>query len=348
LIEAGFKIICASHLGRPKGKRVESLSLRPVALVLESHLRRPVSFVEACRGEQVSQAAAQAPPGSILMLENLRFEAGEERDDADLARDLAAPASIYVNDAFGAAHRAHASTHAITRFLSPCVAGLLMEEEIAALSRLQAGVRHPYVAILGGAKISGKIELIAHLLERVDRLLIGGAMAYTFLRARGLGTGLSLVEDDQIPTARDLLEQARARRVPVLLPVDHMVAPSLEAERAEATPGEDIPSDRLAGDIGPRSVAAYVAALADASTILWNGPLGAFEHPVFATGTRRVGAAVATCPGFTLVGGGDTAAAAEHLGLSGFGHVSTGGGATLEFLSGLTLPGLAALDDREG
>ncbi len=344
----GARVICASHLGRPKGRPQPSLSLAPVARALSGLLRAEVAVVTSGRGQEVGRAVDRLQPGGVLLLENLRFEPGEEANDPALARDLAAWADAYVNDAFGAAHRAHASTAAVAALLSPAVAGLLMEAELEALSRLLSGAASPYLAILGGAKISGKIELIENLLERVDGFVIGGAMAYTFLRARGVATGASLVEEDRVDLAGDLLARAGRRGVPIHLPEDHVVARSLKDDATRTTPDAAIPDGLVAGDIGPRTIAAYARVIQGAATVLWNGPMGVFERSAFATGTREVGEAVAACPAFTVVGGGDSAAAVEHFGLGDrFGHISTGGGASLEFLSGRQLPGVQALDDRE-
>jgi phosphoglycerate kinase len=304
--------------------------------------------VGACRGPEVKQAAETLRDGEVVLLENLRFEAGEEQNDPDFARDLAAPASVFVNDAFGTAHRAHASTSAVTGYLSPAVAGLLMEAEIKALSRLRGDVSRPYIAVLGGAKISGKIELIEDLVERVDGLVIGGAMAYTLLRARKIATGDSMVEEDRVDLARDLLRRVEARGVAIHLPVDHVIGRSLDDEAPQVTDGEVVPDGFTAADIGPRSVVAFARVIEGAGTILWNGPMGVFEREPFAAGTRCIGEAIAECPGFTVVGGGDSAAAVRRFHLEDrFDHISTGGGASLEFLAGRSLPGLQALDDRE-
>ena len=346
LLAAGARVLCASHLGRPKGVPRPELSLEPVAGVLAGHLDQPVAFVPACHGSQVAGHAAGMKDGDIALLQNLRFEPGEEKNDSEFARHLAAPAQIYVNDAFGTAHRAHASTAAITQHLSPAVAGLLLEGEVSSLSRLLAQVERPYLAILGGAKISGKIDLMESLMERVDTILVGGAMAYTLLRAQGIDTGNSMVEEDRIDLATRILERARERGVDLLLPVDHVVAPSLEEGPAIITEDASVPAGTMAGDIGPRTVEAYADRIAGAATILWNGPMGVFESGMFAEGTRLVGEAIASSSAFSVVGGGDSAAAVRRFQLGDrFSHISTGGGASLEFLSGRTLPGLEALDN---
>jgi 3-phosphoglycerate kinase len=343
---AGARVLCASHLGRPKGTPRPEMSLAPVAPVLGELLGREVPFVAASHGPGVAQAAAALRAGDVLLLENLRFEPGEEANDEAFAAALAEPADLYVNDAFGTAHRAHASTAAITGHLRPAVAGLLMEEEIRSLSRLRGDVDRPYVAVLGGAKISGKLDLIESLMERVDTLIVGGAMATTLLRARGVSTGSSLVEEDRIEMAAGLLQRVRDKGVDLVLPVDHITAASLEEAATSVTPDEAIPEGQVAGDIGPRSVELFTRHLNGARTILWNGPVGVFENEPFAAGTRAVGEAIAASGAFSVVGGGDSAAAVRRFQLGDrFSHISTGGGASLEYLAGRELPGLAALDD---
>ncbi len=348
LSDAGARVLCASHLGRPKGNHRPDLSLEKVATVLGHHLGRKVLFIPESHGPRVAEGVATMGDGDVALLENLRFAPGEEKNDADFARQLAAPASIYVNDAFGTAHRAHASTAAITRFLSPAVAGLLLEREVASLSRLLGRVERPYIAVLGGAKISGKIDLMESLMERVDAILVGGAMSYTLLRAQGIETGNSLVEEDRIDMARHILERAKTRGVDLILPVDHLAAPALESDTITTTPGAAIPAGLLACDVGPRTVELFSARIRKAATILWNGPMGIFENPHYAQGTRDIGATIAASPGFSVVGGGDSAAAVRRFELGdGFSHISTGGGASLEYLAGRTLPGLAALADKD-
>lgn len=348
LSRAGARVLCASHLGRPQGNRRQDLSLETVATVLGHHLGRKVLFVPESHGPQVEQFVAGMGDGDVALLENLRFDPGEEKNDPALARKLAAPASIYVNDAFGTAHRAHASTAAITRFLSPAVAGLLLQREVTALSRLLGHVDRPYIVVLGGAKISGKIDLMESLMEQADAILVGGAMSYTLLRAQGLETGQSLVEEDQIEMARHILERAEAQGVELVLPLDHLVAPAVESDTATTTDGAAIPADLMACDVGPRTVDLFSGWIRKAATILWNGPMGIFENPCFAAGTRGIGAAIAASSSFSVVGGGDSVAAVRQFQMEdGFSHLSTGGGASLEFLAGRALPGLVALAEKD-
>jgi len=348
LSRAGARVLCASHLGRPQGNRRQDLSLETVATVLGDHLGRKVLFVPESHGPQVEQFVAGMGDGDVALLENLRFDPGEEKNDPALARKLAAPASIYVNDAFGTAHRAHASTAAITRFLSPAVAGLLLQREVTALSRLLGHVDRPYIVVLGGAKISGKIDLMESLMEQADAILVGGAMSYTLLRAQGLETGQSLVEEDQIEMARHILERAEAQGVELVLPLDHLVAPAVESDTATTTDGAAIPADLMACDVGPRTVDLFTGWIRKAATILWNGPMGIFENPCFAAGTRGIGAAIAASSSFSVVGGGDSVAAVRQFQMEdGFSHLSTGGGASLEFLAGRALPGLVALAEKD-
>lgn len=349
LSRAGARVLCASHLGRPEGRRRPDLSLETVAAILGHHLERKVLFVPENHGPQVAKCVAAMGDGDVALLENLRFAPGEEENDPAFARQLAAPASIYINDAFGAAHRAHASTVAITRYLSPAVAGLLLEREVTSLSRLLGRVDRPYIVVLGGAKISGKIDLMESLMERVDAILVGGAMSHTLLLAQGIETGNSWVEEDRLDMARHILEKAAARGVDLVLPVDHLVAPAVESGTVETTEGAAIPADLMACDVGPRTVDLFSRRIQEAATILWNGPMGVFENPRFAAGTRCIGAAIAASSGFSVVGGGDSAAAVRqfHLG-DGFSHISTGGGACLEYLAGRPLPGLAALAEKDG
>ncbi|TDI44126.1 MAG: phosphoglycerate kinase [Acidobacteria bacterium] len=348
LSRAGARVLCASHLGRPQGNRRQDLSLETVATVLGDHLGRKVLFVPESHGPQVEQFVAGMGDGDVALLENLRFDPGEEKNDPALARKLAAPASIYVNDAFGTAHRAHASTAAITRFLSPAVAGLLLQREVTALSRLLGHVDRPYIVVLGGAKISGKIDLMESLMEQADAILVGGAMSYTLLRAQGLETGQSLVEEDQIEMARHILERAGAQGVELVLPLDHLVAPAVESDTATTTDGAAIPADLMACDVGPRTVDLFTGWIRKAATILWNGPMGIFENPRFAAGTRGIGAAIAASSSFSVVGGGDSVAAVRQFQMeNGFSHLSTGGGASLEFLAGRALPGLVALAEKD-
>jgi phosphoglycerate kinase len=342
------RVVLASHLGRPKGKPNPEMSLRPVAARLSEILKRPVAFAEDCVGPAAESAVDGAPEGGVVMLENLRFHAEEEKNDTAFARGLAALADVYVNDAFGAAHRAHASVEALVRLIPAAGAGLLMEKELQYLGGALASPARPFVAVLGGAKVSDKIEVIENLIPRVDRLLIGGAMAYTFFKAQGLAVGRSLVEDDKVDSARDILARAKARGLELLLPADHVVAEKIEAGvTTETIPvGDPEIGDRLGLDIGPVTVSAYTHALSDAKTVVWNGPMGVFELDVFARGTIGVARAVADVKGTTIVGGGDSIAAIAKAGVTDrVTHISTGGGASLEFLGGQTLPGVAALPE---
>ncbi|MDE0024165.1 MAG: phosphoglycerate kinase [Spirochaetaceae bacterium] len=344
LAAPGARVVLMSHLGRPKGVRRPELGLAPVAARLAALLERPVQMAPDCVGPEVERRAASLAPGAVLLLENLRFHAAEEAGEEAFARQLAALGDAYVNDAFGAAHRAHASTATVARYL-PSGAGLLMEREVAALGNLLAAPRRPFVAIVGGAKVSSKVAVLKNLLPKVDTLLIGGAMAYTFLAAGGTAVGNSLVERDLIAAAAALVERAGELGVRLLLPCDHVTAAAVadDAERGE-TDGADIPAGAIGVDIGARTVAAFGAAIAGAGTVMWNGPMGVFEVAPFAAGTFAVAAAVAACGGTTVVGGGDSVAAINAAGVAGrISHVSTGGGASLELLEGRELPGVAAL-----
>jgi phosphoglycerate kinase len=351
LMEQGARTILASHLGRPKKGPDPALSLQPVAARLGELLGIKVAYVGDCVGDQVAAAVDQLAPGGVLLLENLRFHAEEEKNDPEFARRLASVAEVYVNDAFGSAHRAHASTEGVTHHLSPCAAGFLMEKELAYLGGALDAPRRPFVAILGGSKISGKIDVIEYLLPKVDSLLIGGAMMFTFLRARGVETGGSLVEEDRIPMAEKLLADTQARGLSLRLPADCRVASSVDGSDPGSIVGvEAIPADKIGVDIGPATVADYGRILADAGTVLWNGPMGIFEVPGYAAGTLGIATSLAeaTAKGaVTIVGGGDSAAAIAQAGLeASVSHVSTGGGASLEFLEGKILPGVAALTEK--
>jgi phosphoglycerate kinase len=328
-------VVLASHLGRPKGKPRPEMSLKPVAVRTSELLGTPVTFAES----------VQASGPGVILLENLRFHAEEENDDAEFARQLASNADVYVNDAFGAAHRAHASVHAIVKFLPEAGAGLLMEKELRYLGEALGDPQRPFVAVLGGAKVSDKIEVIDNLLPRVDRLLIGGAMTYTFFKAMGKPVGRSLVEDDKLDLARDVLARSDGR---MMLPVDHVVAEKIEAGvPAEALSVDDQAiGSRMGLDIGLKTTAAYRDVLRPAKTVVWNGPMGVFELDAFAAGTMAVAREVAAARGTTIIGGGDSIAAVNKAGVAGrITHVSTGGGASLEFLGGRTLPGVAVLPD---
>ena len=349
LIERGARPVVLSHLGRPKGKQTLKYSLQPVAKRLAELISAKVVFVESTDTDEAMKASAELGDNEVLLLENTRFLGGEETNDPRLARALAELGDFFVNDAFGAAHRAHASTAGVASHLRPAVAGLLMERELDFLGNALADPKRPFVAILGGAKISGKIDVIERLMEKVDALLIGGAMACTFFRAMGLETGRSLVEDDKVEMARALLERAGTR---IILPHDATVAPALDnSARAHAVPRDGIPSDEAMFDIGPRTAESYGRAIASAKTVLWNGPMGVFETPPFDKGTLAVAEAMAAATGrgaTTIVGGGDSAAAVARAGLADrMTHVSTGGGASLEFLEGRKLPGVEVLDDLE-
>ena len=350
-LDAGAAVVVlASHLGRPKGKPNPEMSLRPVAKRTGELLGRDVSLAEDCVGAAAEQAVARATDGGVVLLENLRFHPEEEKDDEDFARKLASLADVYVNDAFGAAHRAHASVHAIVRLMLPDAgAGLLMESELKYLGEAVGNPARPYVAVLGGAKVSDKIDLIENLIPRVDRLLIGGAMAYTFFKAQGKPVGKSLVEDDKQAEARDIIAGAKASGLELLLPVDHVVAPKIEAGVPTETLSVDDPriGDRMGLDIGPRTARVFADALHDASTVVWNGPMGVFEIDAFAQGTIEVAKAVADVKGTTIIGGGDSIAAVKKAGVADrITHISTGGGASLEFLGGRTLPGVAVLPEK--
>jgi len=348
-LDAGARcVILASHLGRPKGKPNPEMSLRPVAARLGELLGRPVLFAEDCVGPAAESVVASAPTGGVVLLENLRFHAEEEQNDPAFAAQLAALCDAYVNDAFGAAHRAHASVEAMVRLVPQVAAGLLMESELRHLGDALENPARPFVAILGGAKVSDKIEVIENLIPRVDTLIIGGAMAYTFFKAQGKPVGSSLVEDDKQDAARAVVARAAERGLTLLLPVDHVVAPKLEAGAPTETLSVDDPAigSRMGLDIGPRTVDVYSAAVRAARTVVWNGPMGVFEIDAFATGTIAVAQAVAAVQGTTIVGGGDSIAAVTKAGVADkITHISTGGGASLEFLGGRVLPGVAALPD---
>lgn len=349
LLDHGARLVLASHLGRPKGKPVPEMSLAPVAARLSEILGKPVRFAADCIGAPAAEMIAALKPGECGLLENLRYHAEEEKNEPAFAAALAQGIEIYVNDAFGAAHRAHASVTGVPQVLGQGYAGFLMDKELAALGRLLHRGERPYVAILGGAKVSDKIELIEKLLDRVDRILIGGAMAYTFLAARGHATGNSLVEADKLDLARELEGKARAKHVAIELPHDHVVAEEIgkrSVTNVSTVDTVDVPAGRAGVDIGPRTLAAWKGLLgADVKTVLWNGPVGLFEAKGADAGTHGLAAHLAASAAFTVLGGGDTAAAALQFGLAErFSHVSTGGGAALEYLSGLTLPGVAALE----
>jgi phosphoglycerate kinase len=346
LAAAGVRLVLASHCGRPKGQPDPRYSLRPVALALARLVGQEVAFAGDCVGEVAASAVAALPPGRMLLLENLRFHAGETANDPAFAAQLADLADAYVDDAFGSAHRAHASVVGIVERLPRKAAGRLMEREVAALGRLLGEPERPFAALLGGAKIEGKIDTLANLLPRLDLLLVGGGMANTFLAAQGHDMAASLVEPDRLELARDILRRAGDRGVQVVLPADLVTTDDLAApRRIETVPAEHVPAGMKAVDIGPESRQRFAAAIAGARTLFWNGPLGVFERPPFDAGTRQVAQALAAFAGFSVIGGGETVAAVRQAGVAGkIGHVSTGGGASLEFLAGKTLPGVAVLE----
>ena len=345
LIDHDAKVILASHLGRPRGKVVDELRMAPVAAHLSTLLDRPVGAMTSISDSSVTTTVDDMENGDVILLENLRFDPGEEANDSDFARTLAELADIYVNDAFGTSHRAHASTEGVANHI-PAYLGLLMEHEIETLTRLLHDPEHPFIAIIGGAKVSDKIGILEHLIDRVDAILVGGGMANTFLKADGKDVGISLLEEDQIDTASAIMERARDHEVDLLLPTDVVVAESIEADRGQTVPADDVPADQAILDIGSETASAFAGVIANAKTVLWNGPLGVAERPPFAVGTRRVAEAVAMSDGFTVIGGGDSIAAIEQIGLAThIDHVSTGGGASLEFLEGKELPGIRIIPD---
>jgi len=346
-LEQGATVILASHLGRPKGKPNPEYSLKPVAARVSELFGLPVEFAEDCIGSAAKAAIERASKGGkVVLLENLRFHAEEEKNDSGFAKELASLADVYVNDAFGSAHRAHASTEGIVHHVTQAAAGLLMAAEVQYLGKILEHPERPFVAVLGGAKVSDKLEVIQNLVPRVDALLIGGAMAYTFFKARGLPVGKSLVEEDLLDAAREVEQQAKARNLRFELPSDHVVAPRLEAGApAELLDvGDAAIGDRMGLDIGPKTIARYRDIIAGAKTVTWNGPMGVFEIDAFASGTIAVAKAVADVKGTTVIGGGDSIAAVAKAGVTNrITHISTGGGASLEFLGGRKLPGVVAL-----
>ncbi|MEU1405190.1 phosphoglycerate kinase [Streptomyces sp. NPDC005728] len=356
LAEAGAKVVVASHLGRPKGAADPAFSLLPAAERLGELLGAPVAFAQDTVGPAAHDAVNGLQPGQVAVIENLRFNPGEtSKDDTErgeFADRLAALADVYVGDGFGAVHRKHASVYDLPARL-PHYAGYLIATEVGVLKKLTADVKRPYVVALGGAKVSDKLAVIDELLGKADRLLIGGGMAYTFLKAKGYEVGISLLQEDQVPAVTEYMERAEKQGVELLLPVDVVVSREFPDLKAKAptentvVDADKIPADQEGLDIGPRTRELYASKLADAETVFWNGPMGVFEHPDYAEGTKAVAQALLDSPGFTVVGGGDSAAAVRTLGFdeNAFGHISTGGGASLEYLEGKTLPGLAALED---
>lgn len=348
ILSDGGSLIIASHLGRPKNGPDPAFSLALVAERLSAHLGIPVPLVDEVAGPKAEAAAKALKPGEAIMLENVRFHPGETKNDSALSRQFADMADVYVNDAFGSCHRAHSSTAGVASFFAPeaKAAGYLLTKEVKSFEKVLSSPARPFVAILGGAKVSDKIAVIENLIPKVDRLIIGGAMAFTFLKAKGVEVGGSLVEEDKLELAAKLIESAQKAGVSMLLPLDHVAAAEISDEASPTvTEGEAVPAGLKGLDIGPRTVALFKAAVADAGTVVWNGPMGVFETKQFAGGTFSVAEAVAACPGFTVVGGGDSVSAVKKSGVaSRIGHVSTGGGASLELLEGKLLPGVAALD----
>lgn len=347
--EQRARVVLCSHLGRPKGKPSPAYSLRPVATHLSQLLAAPVRMAEDCIGPEVQAAVEALQPGEMLLLENLRFHPGEEQNAEEFARALAGLCDVYVNDAFGAAHRAHASTVGVTRFVPIAACGFLLRKEVEHLGNLLTVPEHPFVAIMGGAKVSDKIGVVKHLIGKVDTFLLGGGMAYTFLKAEGRSVGRSLVEEDKIAMAREAMKAARAAKVDLLPARDHVVAERIApGVPIRVVDGPDVPEGWMALDIGPKTREAFGGVIKRARTILWNGPMGVFETPPFHEGTWAVAAAVAASGGTSIIGGGDTAAAVAQAGVADkMTHISTGGGAALEFLEGKELPGIAALTNKK-
>lgn len=344
----GARLVLASHLGRPKGAPDPKFSLKPVAEKLSELLGSEVGLAPDCVGNEVKALVERLTPGSVLLLENLRFHAEEEKNDAEFSRQLGELAEVYVNDAFGSAHRAHASTEGITKFVKPAAAGLLMEKELDYLNRAITTPDHPFVIVLGGAKVADKVPVIENLARLADTILIGGAMAYTLLRARGYEVGESRVEYDQLELAEKLIAEAELRRVEFLLPVDHVIVEKGAPEKPpRVVSTETFSPSGMGMDIGPETVKLYSDRIANAKMVIWNGPVGVFEKPPFDQGTIGIARALAACRGTTIIGGGDSIAAVHHAGVADrISHLSTGGGATLEFLAGIELPGVRALSEK--
>ena len=351
-IEKGGRLVLASHLGRPKGGPDANYSLKPAAKRLEELLGRPVAFAADCVGADAEAKSKALNDGDVVVLENVRFHPQEEKNDEAFSKQLAALCDgVFVCDAFGSAHRAHASVVGITRFVMQAAAGLLMEKEIAYIGRAISNPTRPFVAILGGAKVSDKIEVVANLMKIADAMLVGGGMAYTFLKAQGLAVGKSLVEEDKIDLAKKILADAKQKNFKLLLPVDNVIAPEFKADaRAKVVDSNAMPADQMGLDIGPRTAEAYKAEIAKAKTIVWNGPMGVFEMPAFAKGTLEIAKAVAAATGAgatSIIGGGDSVAAVHQSGVAKqISHISTGGGASLEYLGGRKLPGVEALTNK--
>lgn len=348
LAERGAKVILVSHFGRPKGTVNEKYRLDTIGRRLSQVLGKDVVKVNDCIGDEPKQAIAALPEGGVVLLENVRFYKEEEANDADFSKKLAELADIYVNDAFGTAHRAHASTAGVTAYLKPAVAGYLMQKEIDIMGKALSNPDRPFVAILGGAKVADKLGVIRNLLDKVDALIIGGGMAYTFLKAQGKEIGRSLLDAEKIDFAKEMMAKAEAKGVKLLLPVDTVVTDDFKNPTMTKTvPADAIPADLQGVDIGPETIKLFADVVKNAQTVIWNGPMGVFEMPQFAVGTKAIAEAMAQCKGTTIVGGGDSAAAVEQLGYADkVTHVSTGGGASLEFMEGIELPGVAALTDK--
>lgn len=349
LLDQGSRLILVSHLGRPKGVPDPQYSLAPVAIKLGQLLKQTVTMAPDCVGEDTRLLIEQLENGQLILLENVRFHPGETANDRDFAGQLAALANIYVNDAFGAAHRAHASTEGVAHLLQPAVAGFLLEKELAYLGKTLEQPQRPFVAIIGGAKVSDKITVIENLLDKVDTLLVGGGMAYTFLKAQGIEIGRSLVEEDRIALAADLLDKAEKKGVELLLPQDHLVAAVFAADSpAESVANAAFPSDKMGLDIGPQTIELYRQRIRQAKTVLWNGPMGVFEFAAYAGGTFAIARSLAETDCLSIIGGGDSVAAVNKAELQNkMTHISTGGGASLEFLEGKALPGVSALTDHQ-
>ena len=348
IIEHNGKAILASHLGRPKGKVADTYRMDPVAERLSELLGAPVRKLDDCIGEEVEKAVAEMKPGDVVLLENLRFHEQEEANDEGFSRALAGLADVYVNDAFGTAHRAHASTHGITRFIDTCAAGLLMGKEIEYFGRVLDNPARPFATILGGAKVSDKIGAINNLMAKADKFLIGGGMAYTFLKAQGYSIGNSLLEQEKLDVAQEAMDESKRLEKDFILPVDNVIAETMsEDTEVRITEGKEIGAGWMGLDIGPKTIELFCRELEEAGTIVWNGPLGAFELKPFAEGTRSIARFVPDCDATSVIGGGDTAAAIAEFGLSaGMSHISTGGGASLEIMEGKRLPGIEALTDK--
>lgn len=347
ILDKGASLVLCSHLGKPKGKKKPKLSLKPVAERLQELLDRDVIMAPDCIGEEVFALAQNLKPGQVMLLENLRFHPGEQKNDPDFARELAKMGEVYVNDAFGVAHRAHASVVGVVKNISVCCAGLLLEKEWKYLSRALQNPERPFVAVSGGAKVSSKLGILNSLLDKVDCLLIGGAMANTFLRAQGVNMGRSLVEEDLIPEAREILAKARQKGVSLYLPVDFIAGTGPDGEIGSGVcPYQDIPQEEMALDIGPATHILFTEALKCARTVVWNGPMGAFENSHFAMGSKNLAETIASLDALTIVGGGDTDALIHKAGLTGkFSFISTGGGSFLQFLEGRELPAFKALEE---